>query len=1735
LEVTRFLPIAISLADALGQVHGRGLIHKDLKPANVLIDDAARIRLTGFGLASRLPREWPAPEPPEVIAGTLAYMAPEQTGRMNRSVDSRSDLYSLGVIFYEMLTGVLPCTAADPMEWVHCHVARQPTPPAERVPEVPEAISGIVMKLLAKTAEERYQTAAGAEADLRRCLSEWKGGGSIEPFPLGERDASDRLLIPEKLYGRYREVRALLDSFERVVASGTPELMLVSGYAGIGKSSVANELHKAIVPPRGLFISGKFDQYKRDIPYATLAQAFRMLIRQLLVKSEEELGVWREAIREAVGPNGQLVVDLIPELELITGKQPHVPELGPREAENRFLAVLGRFLGVFARKEHPLVLFLDDLQWLDAATLKFLEYIITYSDTKYLLAIGAYRDNEVGPAHPLTFTLEAVRKSGAPVHEIVLVPLSVGDLCQLLADTLHCEPNRVEPLARLVHAKTAGNPFFAVHFLTTLYQEQLLDFDDAALAWRWDIGRIREKGYTENVVDFMARRLTALPAATRDTLRIAACLGNRFEIPLLALAHGKSEEETLRDLWEAIREGLILPSRDSYAFAHDRIQQAAYSLIPEGERPAVHLHIGSLLLARIPPEELKEKIFEIVSQLDLGSEIITSWEERERLAELNLIAGKRAKTSTAYASALQYLAAGRALMAEDSWDRRYELTFALELHRAECEFLTGDLTEAEERLAMLTRRAGNIIDAAAVACAQVALYTTLDRSDRAVDACLQYLRRLGVQWSPHPKEKEVSEEYERLWKQLGSRRIEELIDLPTMTEPDWEATLDVLTWASSPALFTDSHLFCLIAGRMVNLSLEHGNSDGSCFGYVRLGMVLGPHFGDYRAGFRFGKLGFDLLEKRGLLRFKARTYLDFGHLINPWTRHLRTGVELLHRGFDAAQETGDLTYACYICNCLITLLLAAGDPLHEVEHEAERALGFVRKARFGLVADIITGQLRLIRTLRGLTPDFSSFNDGSFDEGRFEQHLEGDPRLAIANCWYWIRKLQARFFAGDYASALDAAAKAQRHLWTSPSFFEVAEYHFYAALARAARCDTAPADERPQHLQALVEHHEQLRIWAENCPENFGNRVTLVGAEIARLSGRTEEAMQFYEEAIRSARENGFVQNEGLAHELAARFYRARGFDLIADAYLREARSCYALWGADGKVKQIELHHPRLLEPRTVAPTATFAVRAEQLDLLSVMKASQAVSGEIVLEKLIETLMTIAVEHAGAERALLILPRGEEYRIEAEAATGEKVAIIFRQAPVTTAEVPESVLRYVLRTRESVILNDASAPNLFSDDDYVRRTQPRSVLCLPLTKQAKLAGVLYLENNLMPDAFTPGRVAVLELIASQAAISLKNAGLYAKLQQENAERRRAEEAVRESQRLLQSIMDNSTAVIYLKDLQGCYLLVNRRFEELFHVSRESVIGRTDYDLFPKERADAFRAFDERVFTAGTTLEAEEEVPHDEGVHTYISIKAPICDPEGRPYAVCGISTDITERKQIERMKDEFISTAAHELRTPLTTVMGYLQLLLESGHTFSPQDRREFLELVYRNSEALARIVEDLLDVSLVQAGRLITLERSRQDLAALAERAVAAWRSLNDRHRFILEFPQAPVDLCLDPGKINQVLVNLLSNAVKFSPEGGAIRVSGERRDGEFQVTVEDEGIGMRPEEVARVFDKFYRADASDTALGGLGLGMRIVRSIVEAHGGRIWVESEPGRGTKVHFTLPTDISTRECALPLH
>jgi len=1487
LDVTHFLRIAIPLAKALRQVHERGLVHKDIKPANILADAAiGAVWLTGFGIASRLPREHQVPATPEVIAGTLAYMAPEQTGRMNRSVDSRSDFYALGVTFYEMLTGQLPFTAADPMEWVHCHVARQPVPPNERDPRVPGPLSAVVMKLLAKTAEERYQTAAGIEADLRLCLAEWEATGRIEPFQLGTSDASDRLRIPEKLYGREREIDALLASFDRVVANGTQEFVLVSGYSGIGKSSVVNELHKVLVPSRGLFASGKFDQYKRDIPYATLGQAFQSLVRSLLSRSEAELGRWRESLSEALGPNGQLMVNLVPELELVIGKQPPVADLPPQDAQHRFQMVFRCFLAVFASKEHPLALFLDDLQWLDAATLELLEHLVTHPEVGHLLLVGACRDNEITPSHPLLRTFNAIREAGAFV-EIHLAALSREDLERLIDDALGCAPGDSASLARLVQEKTGGNPFFAIQFISALTEEGLLHFDHDAACWRWELDRLHAKGYTDNVVDLMVGKLNRLPIETQAALQQLACLGHVAETTMLSIVLGKSSEEVRSDLWAAVRLELVEHLEGSYRFTHDRVQEAAYSVIPERSRAEAHLLIGRLLAVHTPAEKREEAVFEIVNQLNRGAALITLQDERGQLAELNLLAGQRAKASAAYASALAYLTAGMALLPEDSWERRHELAFALALHRAECEFLTGALAEAEQRLAALSTRAANTVERATVACLRVDLYTTLDQSSRAVAVGLDYLRHLGIDWSPHPTEEDACHEYERIWSQLGSRTIEELIELPLMSDPASLATLDVLTKIGPPAFYTDANLLALVTCRAVNLSLERGNCDASCVALAYLGIIAGPRFGDYQAAYRFGRLGYDLVEGRGLTRFQARTYMDFGNVVLPWTRHVRAGRELVRRAFEAATKVGDLTYAAYCGNELNTNLLAAGDALAEVEREAERGLAFARNARFGFVVDTIATQLGLIRTLRGLTPTFGCFDDEQFDEHRIERHFSENPDLAFVECWYWVRKLQARFFAGDYGSAIEASSRAQRLMWTSPSYFEKAEYQLYSALSQAACCDTAPADQRQQHVDELAVHHRQLLLWAANCPDNFENRAALVGAEIARIDGRDIDAMSLYEQAIRSAHANGFIHNEALANELASRFYAARGFEKIARVYLQDARQGYLRWGADGKVRQLEQLHPHLRDaPVPASPTTTIGVPVERLDVGTVLKAAQAVSGEIVLGELIKTLLRIAIEHAGAERGLLILFPDDEPRIAAEATSGRgQVEVTLRQTAASPAELPESMLHYVIRTRESVILNDALVQNEFSADEYIRQRHARSVLCLPLVKQSKLIGVLYLENKLASRVFTPARISVLEVLASQAAISLENARLYSDLREREARIRR--------------LVDANIIGIVIWAVDGRIIEANQAFLDMLGYSREDlVLGRLRRtELTPAEWRDADDKAIAELKVAGIVQPREKEYLRKDGSRVPVLVGATTFDD--KPNEGVAFVLDLTERKRAE--------------------------------------------------------------------------------------------------------------------------------------------------------------------------------------------------------------------------------------------
>ncbi|BCG03510.1 serine/threonine protein kinase (plasmid) [Paraburkholderia sp. PGU19] len=1489
------LPLAVGIVAALGKLHQRGLVHKDLKPAHILMNCTdGRVRLTGFGIASRLPRERQSPEPPETIAGTLAYMAPEQTGRMNRSIDSRSDLYALGVTLYQMLTGTLPFAAADPMEWVHCHVARKPAPPDTRVDTIPPAVSDLVMKLLVKTPEERYQTAAGVERDLQRCLYEWQRQRHIDAFALGEHDTPDRLLIPEKLYGRAREVDALVAAFDRVVSSGTPELVLVSGYSGIGKSVVVNELHKVLVPPRGLFAFGKFDQYKRDIPYSTLVQAFRGLVRPLLGRKESELAVWRDAMLETLTPNAGLMTDLIPELKHIIGDQPPVPELEPHQAQRRFQRVFRRFMGVFARQEHPLALFLDDLQWLDAATLDLLEDLLTRSDLQYVMLIGAYRDNEVDAAHPLMRKLQAIRNAGARLDEIALAPLAHEHVEQLIAEALRCERERVAPLAHLVHAKTAGNPFFVIQFLHALADEDLLTFDHDTANWNWSLSRIHGKGYTDNVIDLMVAKLARLPTETLLALQRLACLGNTASIEMLSKVSGNSLHEIQVQLRPAVDQDLVEHVKGAYRFAHDRIQEAAYSLIPEHSRADAHLHIGQLLTAQTPADKLEETIFEIVSQHNRGAALVTSREAREQLAGFNLIAGQRAKASTAYASALNYLTAGTDLLTGDCWERRYELIFALELNRAECEFLTGRLSVAEERLAMLSDRATTTVEQAHVACLRMDVYLTLDRSGHAVQVCLDHLRQVGIDWLAHPQENDARQEYENIRSRLAGRTIEALIDLPLMTDPASLATVDVLSKLMRPAWFFDANLASLTICKVISLSLEHGNCDASCFAYVMFPRIAGPRFGDYQAGFQFGQIGFELVERRGLKRFEAVTYLCFALYVVRWTTHVRVSTEMLRRAFEAANRIGDLPSGAYTCCHIVSDLLFAGEPLIEVEREAEQGLAFSAKARFGLVVDNLTTQLALIRMLRGATLKFGRLDYGEFNELRTEQHLSSNPALATAACWYWIRKLQARYLAGDHVGAMDAASMAQQLLWSSSSHLEESEYHFYGALVRAAHCDRASAGEREQHHDAIAGHHRQLKIWAKNCPENFGNRAALVGAEMARLEDRVVEAMQLYEEAVRSARANGFSHNEALANELASRFYAEQGFDRIARVYLDDARRGYQRWGADGKVRQLDERYPHLMEgERAPGPASTIGAPVEHLDLATVVKVSQAVSREVVLDRLIDTIMRTALEQAGAERGLLILLDAGVQRIAAEARTdGDLPRVQLRDAPVSAMAMPESVLYHVLRTRESVILDDAASEPTFAMDPYISRHRTHSVLCLPLMNQAKFIGAIYLENNLITRAFAPARTAVLRLLASLAATSLENSRLYRDLAEREARIRR--------------LVDANIVGIIVWNAEGDILEANDAFLHMLGYERDDLVsGRLRWrDLTPAEWRESSERALAQIGQNGHIQPAEKEYIRRDGSRVPVMVGRAAFDTSGKEGVAFVV--DLTERKEAEhRLRESY--------------------------------------------------------------------------------------------------------------------------------------------------------------------------------------------------------------------------------------
>jgi PAS domain S-box-containing protein len=1720
----RFLRLTIAIVTALAQLHRRGLIHKDVKPANILVNlELEEVRFTGFGIASDLSRERQAVEPPETIAGTLAYMAPEQTGRMNRSIDSRSDLYALGVTLYQMLTGTLPFTADDPMELVHCHVARRAIPPAERVKDIPGVVSAIVTKLLAKMAEERYQTAGGLKSDLQRCLAAWEAQGRIEYFRLGEHDKPDRLLIPEKLYGREREIKTLLVSFERIVRGGAPELVLVSGYSGVGKSAVVHELHKPLVPSNGLFASGKFDQYKHDIPYATLAEVFQGLIRRLLAKSDADLTPWRDALREALDPLGGLIVNLVPELQLIIGDQPPVPEVSPQDAQRRFQLVFRRFIAVFARPEHPLAIFLDDLQWLDVATLELLEDLLTRSNLRHLLLIGAYRDNEVDTTHPLTRKLDVIRHAGAHVEEIRLAPLAPDGVGRFTADALRCEPERAAPLAQLVHDKTDGNPFFLIQFLRALAEEGLLTFDPDKARWCWDLGRIHAKGYTENVADLMVGKLSGLPHKVRKALLELACLGNSAEVATLCLVQGKSEQQVRADLAEAVRLELIVRFDSSYKFVHDRVQEAAYALLPADDKPALHLRIGTALAGRITPEGTSEDLYVAANQLNRGLAAITSEAKREQIVSVNLSAGRCARAAAAYNAAIAYLEVAHELLGDKAHPSRGPTAFAIALLRAECEFLVGHVDDAEVRLLVLSRNCPNVQTSAEVTRLRANLYTMRGKLELGIDVCLAFLRQLGIDWRPHPTDREVDEEGHRLRRLAGEMSDDQLHALPPMIDPDHRATMAVFADLITPALLTDLNLSNIVILAAVRLTLQHGLCDESCYPLTAAFSVFNIRYADPELGFRLAQFGVFLANRWPQLRLSGRTLMVFGQFVTPWVRPIRSGQPFIRRSLETALATGDLTWVTYSHHALVSSRLFSGDPLEEVCRDAEQGVAFAKAWGFELIGSQLAAQRDLALSLMGR-------KENSFEvpDTTAAVPLKGASLQNV--CFHHGARIQINVLAGRHDAALALAEDTPFR--SVRAYVEFVEYRFYAALAHASAYDAAPPERREMHVNGLRHHHHELTIRCAQAPANFADRITLLAAEIARIEGREMEAGQLYEEAIRLAREVGFVQIAAIAGERAARLYEKRGIQTVALAYLAKARNCYLSWGADAKVRQLDKNYPQLVEAElAVGSTRTIGAPVEQLDLATVLKVSEALSGEIVLEKLIGTLLRTAVGHAGAERGLLILPRGSEFRILAEATTSDdSVTIDLRDTPISGAEVPDSLILYAARTRESVILDDASANDVFEDDAYVRRRQPRSVLCLPLIKQGKPVALVYLENNLASHVFTPARVAILKFLASESATALENARLY--------------HALRERESRIHHLVDANIIGICFFGPAGDIVEANRAFLETIGYGREDIdAGRLRWtNLTPPEWTDRTARAHAELAATGAFQPFEKEYFRKDGTRAPILIGAAAFD-EQRDQSVAFV-LDLSERKRAEAEAHEserryreaqmelahanrvavmgqLTASIAHEVSQPTTAVIASAQAALHwldhrpPGLNQVRQALGRILQNGMRASEVIGRI-RDLIKKKPPRKYRL-AINPVLHEVIELT-RTEAARNGVSVRTAFAQQLP----DVVGDRVELQQVAVNLILNAIEamsgMTQGERELLISTAKADGDgILVAVVDSGPGLPAASLERLFEPFYTTKA-----GGLGVGLSICRSIVEAHGGRLWACANVDRGAVFQFTLP-------------
>jgi predicted ATPase/signal transduction histidine kinase len=1367
-----FFPLALSLIDVLERIHRHNVIHLDIKPSSIFFDRASGCAHLGdFGLASRLSREHPQPRRPEQIEGSLGYLSPEQTGLMNRAVDFRADYYALGMVLYQVLTGHFPFSGTNALEWVHCHLARPPRPPRDWVPEIPLALSAIVLKLLSKLPENRYRSVTGLRTDLQASRSSWERHEDTN-IELGRADVSEQLQLPQKLYGRDREIRTLLAAFERVATTGRSELALLAGYPGIGKSVLVAELYRPIMNLRGRYLSGKFDQYKRGIPYAPFSEALRGLVQQLLADSPEQIAEWRTQIGGALRENGQVLSNMVPLMERLIGPQPALPALPPEQSQHRVHATVQRFISVFATPESPLVLFLDDLQWVDPASLSLLAHLVGGSGPSYFLLIGAYRDNEVESSHPLSVAIDELAHRGHRFSSITLAPLAKRDVRDILVDTLHSRSAGASALADLIYGKTAGNPFFTFQFITALSQDNLLRFDPYNRLWTWDVERIRLRGFTDNVVDLMIGELRRLPASTLAAVRLASFLGSQFDLKTLANLVQKNLVATRADLWPAQQVGLLIGRDGRYRFLHDRVQEAAYALTPPGERSATHLRIGRLMFEDTSDAELDERLFSIVAHVNHGVGEITSCAERLRYAHLNLRAGLKAQAAVAYPAACESLAKGIELLPEDSWRTVRALSYNLYLARAECEFLSGRFATADRLVEKILDVATDPLERARAYLIRTKLRITRGDTSGACESSQQSLLELGIELPLRPSAAQVRQAYEEIDSVVRERSLKVLLELPDVTNARMAMAIRLITSTSMAAFLTDQHLAALRDAHVVLLSLRYGNSDDAVMGYALYGFMLGAYLHRYRDGAAHTEMAYRLMERRGADHHRGKVIHTQG-LVALWVKPLSDGIALHRRAIPPLLEVGDMIFACLALRFIVAYHFLRGDHLQMVEQEADRCRQFAEEKHFPVVTALNEATRRLVLSLRGIagspdavTTDRLGTDQPTRTEAPKTELLDGTDRIPFVIVAEHLAEMTRSCIMGDHADAVGWLRQAEPLMWAIPGLLPSYDFYYYGSISLAADYSQQSPKEQTETLRRLKLNLEQLRIWADSNPQTFLHSHMLVSAEIARLESQSLLALQLYESAIAASVDGKFIQDEALANERAADCQRALGLERGACAQRRTAWNAYRRWGAEAKARRLEAEHPEILDAIAAATAGLDRKSLGRLDVLTVARAAQAISGEMVRENLLKTLLTITLEQAGADSAALLLTEEEKLTLAARAvATSSEVVFRIGDDSAGAPGLPHSVLNYVRHGREPLLLNDANALRPFASDAYLQQSPPACILCLPILFQDTLVGVLYLEHRHVAQRFTPSRRAVLEQLALQAATSLQNAQLYGRLEE----------------------------------------------------------------------------------------------------------------------------------------------------------------------------------------------------------------------------------------------------------------------------------------------------------------------------------------------------------------------------------